>query len=95
MRNLSFHRAGMQPDVQRGLLMASHPRGAFWREVHANFFDICILEWCKLFVDRNRHEWGEHHWRRVFDDPDRFEAALYSAINVTAQDRWRQHSRGS
>ena len=86
MRNLAFHRAGMQGDVQRSLLTASHPRGAFWREVHANFFDICVLEWCKLFVDRNRQEWGEHHWRRVVDDTDRFEAALYASLKMTAGD---------
>jgi len=32
MRNLAFHRAGMAPEIQRGLFATS-----FWRECHGNF----------------------------------------------------------
>jgi hypothetical protein len=84
MRNLAFHRAGMQPQVQRNLLTPAHPQGAFWREAHANFFDICVLEWCKLFADRDRNGWGKHHWRRVVNEPDRFEEDLCTTLGVTA-----------
>jgi hypothetical protein len=35
------------------------------------------LDWCKLFADR------KHHWRRVVDDPQRFEADLYQTVGVT------------
>ena len=81
MRNLAFHRAGMQPEVQRNLLTPTHPQGAFWREAHANFIDICVLEWCKLFADRRE---GKHYWRRVVDEPDRFEADLCTTLGVPA-----------
>ena len=47
-----------------------------------NFLDICVLEWCKLFADRN----SGHHWRRVIDDHDRFEADLYATLSVTADE---------
>jgi hypothetical protein len=53
MRNLAFHRAGMQGEVQFNLFARTHPQGAFWREAHGNFIDICVLDWCKLFADLN------------------------------------------
>jgi hypothetical protein len=81
MRNLAFHRAGMKPEVQRNLLTPTHPQGAFWREVHANFIDICVLDWCKLFADPRQ---GKHYWRRVVNHPDHFEAGLHAALGVTA-----------
>jgi hypothetical protein len=81
MCNLAFHRAGMQPEVQRNLLTPTHPQGAFWREAHTNFFDICVLEWCKLFADRRE---GKHHWRRVVNDPDRFVEDLCTTLGVPA-----------
>jgi hypothetical protein len=93
MRNLGFHSAGMQPEVQRNLLTPTH-QGAFWREAHVNFIDICVLDWCKLFVDRTKgkrrkgrkgeQDWGEHHWRRVVNEPDRFGEDLCTTLGVTA-----------
>jgi hypothetical protein len=78
MRNLAFHRAGLQAAVQRNLL----PQVEFWRQAHGNFIDICVLDWCKLFADRR----GEHHWRRVIDEPDRFAADLYTSLGVTTDE---------
>jgi hypothetical protein len=82
MRNLAFHRAGLRHDVQRRLFNSSHPRAAFWREVHVNFLDICVLDWCKLFADPK----GKHHWQRVIDNHDRFEADLYATLSVSVDD---------
>jgi hypothetical protein len=79
MRNLAFHRAGMQGEVQFNLFARTHPQGAFWREAHGNFIDICVLDWCKLFADPQ----GKHHWRRVIDEPDRFKADLCATLGVT------------
>jgi hypothetical protein len=79
LRNLAFYRAGMQREVQVYLFAPRNTEGAFWREAHVNFFDICVLEWCKLFADRR----GEHQWSRVVDERDRFEAELYTALGVT------------
>jgi hypothetical protein len=79
MRNLAFHRAGLDTEVQRKLLDPGHPHGAFWREVHGNCFDRSALDWCKLFADGR----GKHHWRRVVESPDRFEADLYSVLCIT------------
>jgi hypothetical protein len=79
LRNLAFHRAGMRRDVQSKLFAPAHPQGAFWREAHVNFVDICVLEWCKLFAEGS----GEHHWRKIIDERDRFEAELYTAVGVS------------
>jgi hypothetical protein len=81
LRNLAFHRAGLDTEVERKLLDPRHPQAAFWREVRGNFFDISVLEWCKLFAEGKK---GKHHWRRVVDNPDRFEADLYTTLGVTA-----------
>ena len=43
---------------------------------------ICVLEWCKLFAHRK----SVHHWRRVIDDHDRFEADLYATLSVTVDE---------
>jgi hypothetical protein len=84
MRNLAFHRAGLQAEVQRNLLNPDHPNGRFWLHAHNNFIDACVLDWCKLFVGRNRkRDWGEGHWRRVVNEPDRFEADLCTTLGVT------------
>jgi hypothetical protein len=72
MRNLAFHRAGLDNEVKRNLLNPNHPQGGFRLQAHGNFFDISVLDWCKLFADRK----GEHHWRRVVDEDDRFRADL-------------------
>jgi hypothetical protein len=82
LRNLAFHRAGRDIEVQNKLLDPRHPQAAFWREVHGNFFDISVLDWCKLFADRK----GKHYWRRVVAEPDRFEADLYATLGVMADE---------
>ena len=73
MRNLALHRAGVVDRVKDNLLNPYHPQGEFWLQAHSNFFDISVLDWCKLFADRKN---GKHHWRRVVENPDRFEADL-------------------
>ena len=80
MRNLACHRAGLHAGVKSNLLNPNHPKGGFWLDAHGNFFDTCVLDWCKLFADRK----GKHHWRRVVENPDRFEADLYTTLGVTA-----------
>ena len=79
LRNLAFHRAGLQGDVQRILFLPGDPQFEYWREAHVNFLDISVLEWCKIFADFT----GEHHWHRVVDDKDRFKAELYAKLKVT------------
>lgn len=50
----------------------------FWLTVHGNFIDICVLEWCKLFGNRN----GIYHWQRTLTDPDRFRHELLNSHGI-------------
>ena len=80
MRNLAFHRAGLQDEVREYLRNRNHPQGEFWIQGHGNFLDTCALDWCKLFTDYK----GEHHWHRVVDENDRrrFKKDLYTTPGV-------------
>jgi hypothetical protein len=81
IRNLAFHRAGLQDKVRDDLLNHHYrPEGEFWIQVHGNFLDACVLDWCKLFADLK----GKHHWRRVVDNPDRFETDLRATLEPSA-----------
>jgi hypothetical protein len=83
LRNLAFHRAGLDSEVQSKLLDPKHPHATFWLEVRGNFFDTAVLEWCKLFGDRK----GKHRWRLVIvENPDGFETDLFTKLGVTADE---------
>jgi hypothetical protein len=60
----------------------------FWRTVSNNFLVQCILDWCKLFVDKKRVKktavFGEHHWKSIVSDPSAFEVALFRHMQFDA-----------
>jgi len=65
-------------------IAATLPLGRVAVEAEANERgERLVLEWCKLFADRDN---GKHHWRRVVENPDRFEADLYATLGVTADE---------
>lgn len=80
-RNVAFYRAGMS-ECTSSLLSETHPQAAFWRQVNGNFFDMAVLDWCKLFVDRD----GKQTWRNVVSDSADFEAKLLTDCHVSKQD---------
>jgi hypothetical protein len=53
----------------------------FWRQANSNFFDMCILEWCKLFLKREKHSW--HH---VVSDVGAFEQMLLFDVKLTPEE---------
>jgi hypothetical protein len=71
LRNLAYYRAG-QGQQGRHLLDPSEPTVNFWRQANSNFIDMCVLDWCKLFADKQ----AVHHWRKIVSDPAKFEADL-------------------
>jgi hypothetical protein len=54
----------------------------FWITVDGNFIDMAVIEWCKLFGDRN----GKHFWAKVVADPPRFEDMLLGHLSMTADE---------
>jgi hypothetical protein len=79
-RNLAYYRAGRK-DEHRQLFDAVKTASAhFWLVTSANFIDMCVLEWCKLFADvRDRH-----HWSKIVADRAGFEAALLAHLGLDA-----------
>jgi hypothetical protein len=71
-RNLAYYRAG------HSALPKVSPQ--FWITLDGNFIDIAILEWCKLFADKN----GKHSWTKVVTDSARFERELLHRLSVTS-----------
>jgi len=85
LRNLAYYRAGWAVRVeQSGRTGAWHRvlrrrESEFWRTINGNCLDICILEWCKLFAERN----GKHHWRKVVVDPTAFMPGMLAHLRIT------------
>jgi hypothetical protein len=72
-RNLAYYRCAWKG----GKLFGTGSQ--FWRTVNGNCLDICVLEWCKLFGDKNERQ----YWRKIVpDDPDKFEAAMLSSLKI-------------
>ena len=75
MRNIAFYRAGWMGKKIR-------VKGQYAIAANSNFLDIAVLEWCKLFADKD----GRHHWKRVVEDKSKFEQGLYEYLNITKKD---------
>lgn len=80
LRNVAFYRAGWN----HGQIRVARQ---FWICANSNFIDSAVLEWCKLFAERD----GKHHWRRVVADPDVFITGLCAALGMT-QKQFRNYS---
>lgn len=50
----------------------------FWLTVHGNFVDVCVLEWCKLFGNRN----GKYHWQNVTLNSQEFRRQLLNMHGI-------------
>lgn len=72
LRNLAYYRSG-----RHGGRLISDVE--FWRTVNANFLDICVLEWCKLFGDAR----GKHYWGKVITNPQQFKAGLSQELGLS------------
>jgi hypothetical protein len=78
LRNIAFYRAGWH---EKSLLINNE----FWRRVNGNFLDTAIHDWYKLFAD---HKYGEHFWRRLFDDNrhTEFKSGLLTHIEIDEEE---------
>lgn len=71
-RNLAYYRAWHE-------IVAPGEYGEFLATIDGNFIDMAVIEWCKLFGDKN----GKHHWRKVVKNSE-FEADMLEYLNETA-----------
>lgn len=77
LRNLAFYRAGWRYDTYLGS-RSLRTTDQFFVNANSNSLDICVLEWCKLFGERN----GKHRWTRVVSDPQ-FQEKLLRQLKLT------------
>jgi hypothetical protein len=77
-RNLAYYRVGRKNEHSQMLHPAQNASAKFWRAVNANFIDMCVLEWCKLFADKK----DKHHWANIVTRPDDFHAALLNHLGL-------------
>jgi hypothetical protein len=72
LRNLAFYRAGW-----RGSQFCSNRQ--FLINANSNCLDIAVLEWCKLFADRD----GKHHWKQLISNDTEFIYGLCKGIGIS------------
>jgi hypothetical protein len=51
----------------------------FWITTNNNFLDIAVLEWCKLFGDRN----AKHYWEKLVGESEIFLSDLIERLRIT------------
>ena len=47
--------------------------------MNGNFLDIAVLEWCKLFAEKN----GKHHWSCTFKDKTEWKKKLFASMDMS------------
>lgn len=75
LRNLAYYRAGWRGQrirVQR----------QFWINANGGFLNTAVLEWCKLFAERD----GQHHWRSIVNDHSAFADGLYAYLRISKKE---------
>lgn len=74
LRNAAYYRSwNAAPTVRR--------REQFWISLNGNFFDVCLLDWCKLFGDLK----AKHHWSKTITDQPDFLHQMYGACGLNQQ----------
>jgi hypothetical protein len=54
----------------------------YWILISNNFFDIAVLEWCKVFGSKGEAT----HWSSHVKDPDAFRAGLLARLSMSEAD---------
>jgi len=75
VKNIAFKRA-------RRAELLNGPENEVWRAVDGHFLDICVLDWCKLFAERN----GQHYWKKVVTDHRKFFSGLLKELDCSEAD---------
>lgn len=76
-RNLAYYRGAQKHPV--GWKEAPlRPDASFWRVMHNNCIDACVLDWCKLFGDKK----GQHYWGQIVSNTTKFESELLVYTNI-------------
>ena len=61
----------------------------FWVRANGNFLDIAVLEWCKLFAERD----GKHHWSKVFKNRQEWSQLFLAHMNLSSKQFHKELSK--
>jgi hypothetical protein len=61
----------------------------FWRTIRENSYDVCALEWCKLFGDSN----DPHYWKSAVTDSAVFERELMRELRPITANEFQSYVR--
>lgn len=75
-RNLAYYRVGRNSGNNR---FKGSRDADFWTVLNSNFIDTCVLEWCKLFADKN----AKHYWARIVRTSVKFKSELLQHLGLT------------
>ena len=53
----------------------------FWVRANGAFFDMTVIEWCKLFADKN----GKHHWSKIFPNYQEWTYQLLQHLEMSEE----------
>jgi hypothetical protein len=89
-RNLAYYRGAWDQEYCH-LLNLPHPYPNCWRAANNNCIDMCVLEWCKLFADRQ----GKHHRSKMVTSMPTsvFEESMLRHLGLEA-DAFKEEIRG-
>lgn len=79
-RNLAYYNAAQR------ILKLNHE--GFWLTATGNFLDTSVLEWCKLFGNRN----GKYHWQKILPNPKAFKQWMLNELHLPESGFKVQHS---
>lgn len=54
-----------------------------WVRANGAFFDMAVIEWCKLFTDGKN---GKHHWTKTFTDEKKWKIELLGHIAMSSDE---------
>lgn len=54
----------------------------FWVRANGNFFDMAVIEWCKLFAEKQ----GQHHWSKTFTEQQTWKCQLLEHLEISDEE---------
>ena len=77
--NISAYRVNWKTVAQKKELRVDND---FWKRANGTFFDMSVIEWCKLFADSK----GKHHWTKTFNDRSKWKQDLLQHMSMKEED---------
>ncbi len=83
--NLACYSAGWKVENSQRQLINNND---FWKRANGNFLDMATIEWCKLFLDKNKNksDFAECNWKNIFKNHDEWRSDLLTNMSISLGD---------